>query len=56
MRCESGEPVMDGLIFKDFDNSEYDILTSYLWKKHFRMHELDEIMREREIVNYLQKF
>ena len=27
------KPVMDGLIFKDFDNSEYGVLTPNLWEK-----------------------
>ena len=55
------KPVMDGLIFKDFDNSEYGVLTPNLWKKHFRMHELDQIMRQRdsklfaEILNRLRE-
>ena len=55
------KPVMDGLIFKDFDNSEYGVLTPNLWKKHFRMLELDEIMRQRdskvfaEILNRLRE-
>ena len=41
------KPVMDGFIFKDFDNSEYGVLTPNLGK-HFRMFELCEIMRQRE--------
>jgi hypothetical protein len=42
------KPVMDGFIFKDFDNSEYGVLTPNLWKKHFKMFELHEIMQQRE--------
>ena len=39
---------MDGNIFKYLDNSEYRILAPYLWQKHFKMFELQEIMRQRE--------
>ena len=39
---------MDGLVLKYFHNSEYGVLTPNLWKKHFRMHELDAIMRQRD--------
>lgn len=42
------QPVMDGYIFKDLDNSEYSILAPNLWQKHFKMFELHEIMRQRE--------
>ena len=42
------KPVMDGFIFKDFDNSQYGVLTPNLWKQHFKMFELEEIMRQRE--------
>ena len=42
------QPVMDGYIFKDLDNSEYRILAPNLWQKHFKMFELHEIMRQRE--------
>ena len=38
----------DGYIFNDIQNSEYSILASNLWKKYFKMFELDEIMRQRE--------
>ena len=42
------QPVFDGYIFNDILNSEYSILAPNLWKKYFRMFELDEIMRQRE--------
>ena len=42
------QPVVDGYIFKDIDNSEYSILGPNLWQKHFKMFELHEIMRQRE--------
>ena len=42
------QPVMDGYIFKDVDNSEYGVLATNLWQKHFKMYELHEIMRQRE--------
>lgn len=34
--------------FKDVDNSEYGVLATNLWQKHFKMYELHEIMRQRE--------
>ena len=40
-------PVFDSYIF-NIQNSEYRILVPDLWKKHFKMFELDEIMRQRE--------
>ena len=42
------QPVMNGYIFKDMDNSEYSILAQNLWQEHFQMFELQEIMRQRE--------
>jgi len=42
------QPVRDGYIFKDLDNSEYSILSPNLWQEHFKMFELHEIMRQRE--------
>ena len=42
------QPLMDGYIFKDIDNSEYSILAPNLWQQHFNMFELHEIMRQRE--------
>ena len=43
------KPVMDGYIFTDGQClSSYNILAPNLWKKYFRMFELDEIMRQRE--------
>ena len=41
-------PVFDGYIFSDIQNSEYSILVPNLWKKYFKMFELDEIKRQRE--------
>ena len=41
-------PVFDSYIFNDIQNSEYSILAPYLWKEHFKMFQLDEIMRQRE--------
>ncbi len=41
------KPVMDG--YTDVQClSSYNILAPNLWKKYFRMFELDEIMRQRE--------
>ena len=42
------QPVFDSYIFNDIQNSEYSILVPNLWKKYFKMFELDEIMRQRE--------
>ncbi|XP_028404104.1 ATP-dependent DNA helicase PIF1-like [Dendronephthya gigantea] len=43
------KPVMDGYIFTDVQSlSSYDVLAPNLWRKYFRMFELDEIMRQRE--------
>ena len=43
------EPVMDGYIFTDVQClTSYNILAPILWKRYFRMFELDEIMRQRE--------
>ena len=42
------QPVMDAYIFKDLDNSQYSILAPNLWQEHFKMFELNEIMRQRE--------
>ena len=43
------KPVMDGYIFTDVQClSSYNILAPNLWKKYFRMFELDEIMQQRE--------
>ena len=42
-------PVIDGYIFADVQClSSYNILAPNLWKRYFRMFELDEIMRQRE--------
>ena len=43
------KPVMDGYIFADVQCLiSYNILTPNLWKRYFRMFELDEIMRQTE--------
>ena len=42
------QPVMNGYIFKDLDNSEYSVLAPNLWHEHFKMFELHEITRQRE--------
>ena len=42
------QPVFDGYIFNDIQNSEYSILAPNLWKKYFRMFELDEIETKRK--------
>ena len=42
------EPVMDGYIFKDLKNLDYAVLAPNLWHQHFRMFELNEIMRQRD--------
>ena len=42
------EPVMDGYIFKDLKNLDHAVLAPSLWHQHFRMFELDEIMRQRD--------
>ena len=43
------KPVMDGYIFTDLQSlNYYSVLAPNLWKKYFRMFELDEIMRQRE--------
>ena len=48
------QPVMDGYIFKDLDNSERSVLAPNLWQEHFRMFELHEIMRQRESKMFAQ--
>ena len=42
------QPVFDGYVFNDIENSEYSILSPNLRKKYFTMYELEEIMRQRE--------
>ena len=55
------QPVFDGYVFNDIQNSEYSMLSPNLWKKYFTMYELDEIMRQRrskifaEILNRLRE-
>ena len=42
-------PVMDGYVFTDVQClNSYNILAPNLWRKYFKMFELDEIMRQRE--------
>ena len=48
------EPVIDGYIFRDLDNSEYSILAPNLCQEHVRMFELHEIMRQRESKMFAQ--
>jgi len=42
------EPVMDAYIFKDLNNVDYAVLSPSLWRKHFKMFELHEIMLRRK--------
>ena len=42
------EPVMDGYIFKDLKTLDYAVLAPNLWHQHFRMFELNDIMRQRD--------
>ena len=43
------KPVMDGYVFNDVHClNTYNILVPNLWRKYFKMFELDEIMRQRE--------
>ena len=55
------QPVFDGYVFNDIQDTEYSIISPNLWKKYFRMYELKEIMRQREskvfaqILNRLQE-
>ena len=43
------KPVMDGYMFTDVQClNSYDILAPNLWRKYFKMFELDEIMHQRE--------
>ncbi|XP_028403418.1 ATP-dependent DNA helicase PIF1-like [Dendronephthya gigantea] len=49
------EPVMDRYIFKDLDSSEYSILAPNKWHEYFNMFELQEIMRQIEILNRLRE-
>ena len=41
------KPMFDGYIFEDLQD-DYAALATNLWQKHFKMFELDEIMRQRE--------
>ena len=56
------KPVMDGHVFTDVQClNSYNILALNLWRKYFKMFELDEIMRQREskmlaeILNHLRE-
>ncbi|CAB3997280.1 ATP-dependent DNA helicase PIF1 [Paramuricea clavata] len=43
------KPVIDGYIFNDLQSlNYYSVLAPNLWKKYFRMFELDDIMQQRE--------
>ena len=35
-------------IFKCLDDSQYSVLAPNLWQEHFKMFELNEIMRQKE--------
>ena len=48
------QPVMDGYVFKDMDNSDYSILAPNLWQEHFKMFELRKIMRQRESKHFAE--
>ena len=39
------QPIMDGYVFKDINNSDNGALAPNLWQEHFNMFELHEIMR-----------
>ena len=43
------KPVMDGYVFTDVQClNSYNILAPNLWRKHFKMFEVNEIMHQRE--------
>ncbi|PFX32193.1 hypothetical protein AWC38_SpisGene3014 [Stylophora pistillata] len=44
------EPVMDGYIFKDLQNSDYTVLAPSLWQKYFSVFQFEftEIMQQRD--------
>ena len=46
------QPVMDGYIFKNMDNDEY-VLAPNVWQELFKMFELKQIMRQREVKTLL---
>ena len=48
------EPVMDGYVFKDMNNSEYRALAPNFWQELYTMFELEEIMRQRESKEFAQ--
>ncbi|XP_070548510.1 uncharacterized protein [Ptychodera flava] len=47
------KPVMDGWIFKDL-TTNYGPLATNLWKEYFTMHELTEIMRQKDDLHFAQ--
>ena len=48
------QPLMDGYIFKDIDNSEYGVLAPNVWKELFKMFELEQIMKQRESKHFTE--
>ena len=48
------QPITDGFVFKDMDNSDYGILAPNLWQEHFNMFKLHEIMRQRESKDFAE--
>ena len=48
------QPVTDGFVFKNMDNSDYGILAPNLWQEHFNMFKLHEIMRQRESKDFAE--
>ncbi|XP_062614811.1 uncharacterized protein LOC134276593 [Saccostrea cucullata] len=47
------KPVMDRWIFQDL-NHDAQVLASNLWKEHFSFFELDEIMRQKDDIEFAQ--
>ena len=48
-------PVMDSYVFTDVRSlNSYNSLAPNLWRKYFKMFELDEIMRQRESKMYAE--
>ncbi|XP_062567926.1 uncharacterized protein LOC134230168 [Saccostrea cucullata] len=47
------KPVMDRWIFQDL-NHDAQVLASNLWKEHFSIFELDEIMRQKDDIEFAQ--
>lgn len=48
------QPVMDGYIYKDVENSEYGVLATNLWQQHFKIFERHVIVRQRESKTFAQ--